>query len=318
MISLDPRLGEIIDAYRTCEFVTLGRDGAPLAWPTAVGRRDDGTLLVTTSLAFARKALNVRRDGRVALLFSDPTASGLDRPDQVFVRGTAVCPEEIVTSPAGDEAYWSMLFDRQPESRRYVDAPARWLMDWYYLRLLITVTPTAVDTRPSLAEPAGTAAPATRAPAGAAPLGADVLAGFPTAVLAARDASGAPVLSRTRTVATADGFLVDPAPDCAVAAGPAGLLVHRHDDKLSGLYNALVRGELKPHGDGGMLLVPSRVVEPSGSGGPRDLVRTLRTARRDTAAYLKRRNLQRPDVDWPAFKKLAVASAGGAKQTVTG
>jgi hypothetical protein len=324
VISLDPRLGDIVDAYRTCEFVTLGRDGSPLAWPTAVGRRDDGTLLVTTSLAFARKALNVRRDGRVALLFSDPTASGVDRPDQVFVSGTAVCPEDIVTSPAGDEAYWSMLFDRQPESRRYVDAPARWLMDWYYLRLLITVTPTRIDVRPPLAElveasKAPEAAEAAEVTAGAgesasgpALLGAGVLAGFPTAVLAARDVSGAPVLARTRTVATADGFLVDAAPGGDVAAGPAALLVHRHDDNLSGLYNALVRGELKVRDDGRLLLVPARVVEPSGSGGPRDLVRTLRTARRDTAAYLKRRNLSRPAVDWPAFKKLAVASAAGA------
>ncbi|WP_405436342.1 hypothetical protein OG373_05615 [Streptomyces avidinii] len=47
------------------------------AWPTAVARRQDGTLLLTTSPAFAQKALNVRRDGRIALLFSDPTGSGL-------------------------------------------------------------------------------------------------------------------------------------------------------------------------------------------------------------------------------------------------
>jgi Pyridoxamine 5''-phosphate oxidase. len=322
VISLAPTIAETVDAYRTCEFVTLGRDGAPLVWPTAAFRRDDGTLLVTTSLAFARKALNVRRDGRVALLFSDPTASGLDRPEQVFIGGTAVCPEEIVASPAGDEAYWSMLFDRQPDSRRYVDAPARWLMDWYYLRLLITVTPTDVRTRPATAALASLAADSpAEAPAAlraTAPLatdpapvlpGADVLARFPTAVLSARDASGAPLLSRTRTTPTPDGFLVDPAPDCEMVPGPAGLLVHRHDDRLSGLYNALVRGELHTTADGRRLFRPDRVIEPSGSGEPRDMLRTLRTARRDTKAYLDRRGLTRPRVDWPALKSLATASA---------
>ncbi|MFI9844126.1 pyridoxamine 5'-phosphate oxidase family protein [Nonomuraea sp. NPDC051941] len=72
---IDLEVGAIIDAYRTCEFATLGADGTPLTWPTAAWRRADGTLLVTTSLAFAQKALNVRRDGRVALLFSDPPAA---------------------------------------------------------------------------------------------------------------------------------------------------------------------------------------------------------------------------------------------------
>ncbi|MFB7808210.1 pyridoxamine 5'-phosphate oxidase family protein [Streptomyces virginiae] len=97
---LDSALHHVLDAYLTCEFVTLGRDGTPMAWPTAVARRDDGTLLLTTSLAFAQKALNVRRDGRVALLFSDPTGSGLDPAPQVFVSGRAECPDTIMTGRA--------------------------------------------------------------------------------------------------------------------------------------------------------------------------------------------------------------------------
>jgi hypothetical protein len=36
-------------------------------------------LLITTSIAFPQKAFNIRRDARVALLFSDPTGSGLNR-----------------------------------------------------------------------------------------------------------------------------------------------------------------------------------------------------------------------------------------------
>ncbi|MCW8383880.1 pyridoxamine 5'-phosphate oxidase family protein [Streptomyces justiciae] len=302
---LDAAVAETVDAYRTCEFVTLARDGTPVAWPTAALRRDDGTFLITTSLAFAQKALNVRRDGRVALLFSDPTGSGLDAAEQVFVSGTAVCPEEIVTSPAGDEAYWSMLFDRQPDSRRYVDLPARWLMDWYYLRLLITVTPTGITTRPSLSVRSGD--PNVAADAGSSVPGADILARFSTAVLGARDASGAPLLMRTPVQATPEGFLVETTADCEVVAGPASLLVHRHDDRLAGLYNALVRGELRRSGDG-WLLVPHRVVEPSGDGG----ARTLRNARRATNTYLRKRNLDRPRVDWPALKTLATASASRA------
>ncbi|SFF81738.1 Pyridoxamine 5'-phosphate oxidase [Actinacidiphila alni] len=313
MTALEPAVSLAVDAYRTCEFVTLARDGTPLAWPTVARRREDGTFLITTSLAFAQKALNVRRDGRVALLFSDPTGSGLDTPEQVVVSGTAACPEEIVTSPRGEEAYWSALFDRQPDSRRYVDPPVRALMDWYYLRLLITVTPTDVRTRAPLSD-----APTedSHADGASADLpGAAVLADFRTAVLAARDASGAPRLVRTRTTPVPGGFGVDPGVERSIVPGPASLLVHRHDERLAGIRNALVRGELTRTPEGGWALLPERVIEPSGDGRPRDLVRTLLTCRRTAKSYLRRRNLERPRVDWPGFKALAAESAARGGRT---
>src|SRR4051794_6945126 len=140
MTPIDPHIAAIIDAYRTCEFATVARDGTPITWPAVTKRRDDGTFLLTTSLGFPQTALNIRRDAHVALLFSDPTASGLVDAPHVLIKGTATCPDDIVTSPDGVEEYWSMIFDRQPASRQYLKLPARWLMDWYYLRLHITVT----------------------------------------------------------------------------------------------------------------------------------------------------------------------------------
>ncbi|WP_234338293.1 pyridoxamine 5'-phosphate oxidase [Streptomyces sp. NRRL F-5727] len=249
--------------------------------------------MVTTRLAFAQKALNVRRDGRVALLFSDPTGSGLTEPAQIFVGGRAECPDEIHTGPEGLEEYWRMLFDRQPHSRSYLARPLRRLTAWYYLRLVITVTPEQVIVRPA-GDPPAPRVP-TGAPGGVPPTGAAQLAGHATAVLASRDASGAPVPARTRPVPTTDGFAVRVPADCAVTAGPASLLVHRHDERLNGLSNALVRGELRPAGDG-WLLVPSSVVEPMGSGRGADGLRLLRRSRRSTDRYLERRGLSLPPV----------------------
>ncbi|MFE6822038.1 pyridoxamine 5'-phosphate oxidase family protein [Streptomyces sp. NPDC057690] len=304
MTLLDSVPHDVLDAYRTCEFVTLGRDGTPMPWPTAVRRREDGTLLLTTSLAFAQKALNVRRDGRVALLFSDPTGSGLDHAPQIFVAGRADCPDDIMTGPQGAEDYWRMLFERQPHSRSYVAAPMRRLMDWYYLRLLITVTPEQVIVRPPLSS---LSLPEQPGPRGRNPLpGADRLAGFPSAVLAARDAFGVPVLARTRPVATDDGFLVEVPSDCAAVPGPASLLVHRHDDRLDHMDNALVRGELRATGDG-RLLIPAKVVEPMGSGRPIDAVRLLRRTKRTTRRYLEQRGLRRPRVQWDEFRAIAAS-----------
>ncbi|MFD4505884.1 pyridoxamine 5'-phosphate oxidase family protein [Streptomyces sp. NPDC058457] len=300
MALLDSAPLDVLDAYRTCEFVTLGRDGTPLAWPTAVRRRPDGTLLLSTSLAFAQKALNIRRDGRVALLFSDPTGSGLEKAPQIFVGGRADCPDEIMTGPQGAEDYWRMLFERQPHSRSYVSAPMRLVMDWYYLRLLITVTPHQVVVRP----PSPVADLPVPAAAAGDLVGAAQLARFPTAVLAARDASGAPVLARTRPVPTGEGFAVDVPADCPAAPGPAALLVHRHDERLNHMQNALVRGELRESGSG-LLLVPAKVVEPMGSGRVSDAVSVLRSTRRATDRYLRRRGLTRPQVDWREFRALA-------------
>lgn len=302
MISLDSDTAALLDAYRTCEFATLGRDGTPMAWPTAAHRQADGTLLITTSLAFAQKALNVRRDARVALLFSDPTGSGLTRPPQVFVSGTAQCSDSIVSSPAGLEDYWKRLFERQPMSRRYVKSPANRLMDWYYFRLLITVTPREIVLRDPL--PADDAR-IDAASAGVATPFADLLARFSTAVLGTVDATGAPHLTRTTVTAAPDGFEVHPAEEAEATEGPASLLVHRHDEKLSGLYNALVCGRLSAPGDGRRLLVPERVIEPNGTGRARDAVRLLRTTRKATQRYLERRGLDRPTVPWNEYQRLA-------------
>ncbi|KUN86446.1 pyridoxamine 5'-phosphate oxidase family protein [Streptomyces griseoruber] len=297
MAVLDSAPLDVLDAYRTCEFVTLAKDGTPLVWPTAVRRRPDGTLLLSTSLAFAQKALNIRRDGRVALLFSDPTGSGLGSAPEVFVGGRAECPDEIRTGPQGAEDYWRMLFERQPHSRAYVSLPLRRMMAWYYLRLLITVTPEQVLVREPFVPPVAPPVPSDLP-------GADRLARHASAVLAARDASGAPVLARTRPVPADGGFAFTVPADCAAAPGPASLLVHRHDEKINNMRNALVRGELRRAG-ASWLLVPERVVEPMGSGRPTDAFKVLRHTRRATARYLERRGLARPPVQWAEFRALA-------------
>jgi Pyridoxamine 5'-phosphate oxidase len=306
----------VLDAYRTCEFATLAKDGTPLTWPTSPLRQQDGTLLITTSIGFAQKALNVRRDGRVALLFSDPTGSGLSAPAQIFIAGNAQCSAEVTTSPAGLEDYWSMLYQRQPSSRAYVLPGVRSLMDWYYMRLLITVTPEHVierpsgsATRPASALPAGSPelAGAWQRAEGAALPGARELAGYPSAVFAARDASGGIALARAVPQPADGGYLVAAAPDTDIVDGPASLLVHRHDDKLSKLKMALVRGRIsRPGADADWFFTPGRVVNPAD--GP---VRALRNVRAATTRYLSNRSLPRPAVPWDQYRALARRPTGG-------
>ncbi|MFI7022519.1 pyridoxamine 5'-phosphate oxidase family protein [Micromonospora sp. NPDC049900] len=307
-------LGSTISAYRTCELATLAKDGTPVAWPTSGLLRPDGTILLTTSLGYPQKAFNVRRDGRVALLFSDPTASGLTEPEQILVRGTAHCPDEVHTEPTGDLAeFWTRMFQRQPNCRKYLDWPATMFTDFYFMRLLITVTPTEVTTRPLPSTEAGRPLSSTHVGEASAEdgdgdgalIGAEVLAAYPSVVLAARDAAGAPLLVRTTATAGADGYRVVVPDGVDPVEGTASLLVHRHDAQLWNLHNANVRGELVRGADG-WTLRPRRLIEPAARHRARmtDSLRTVRTTRAATRRYLERRGWQRPSVPWAAYRAL--------------
>ncbi len=308
---LDDEQAAVVDRYRTCEFATLSRGGVPIAWPTATLRRPDGTFLITTSIALPQKAHNVRRDPRVAMLFSDPTASGLDGAPQILVQGTATCPDEVVTDVRHDEEYWRRLTERQPINRMYsANAISRRIFDWYYMRLLITVTPAAVWTRPPL--PPGAPTVTAGAPGGVAGEALGQLATFPSAVLGTSDPDGAPRLRRVRVTGPAgEELALDvPGEDDELRPGPASLLAHSHDEQLWSLRSLVVLGELT--GGPRWTFRPERIVGNSGTVGPVALLGQLRALRRTARGYLDRRSLARPEIPWSAVQALkgGVAATG--------
>lgn len=144
--SLPADVEAVFRNFRTCEFSTLARDGTPITWPTLpFWDAPNQRFIVTTSIGFPQKAYNVRRDGRVSLLFSEPTGSGLERPPAVLIQGDATAPDEIVTTLSGYEDGLRQTFERQPGSMVFSANPLiRHFADWYYMRLMITVTPRAI------------------------------------------------------------------------------------------------------------------------------------------------------------------------------
>jgi hypothetical protein len=101
---LPSEVEDVFEEFRTCEMSTLARDGTPITWPTLpFWYSDEKRFTVTASIALAQKAFNVRRNPRVSLLFSNPTASGVENPPAVLVQGDAEAPDEIETSVAGFE-----------------------------------------------------------------------------------------------------------------------------------------------------------------------------------------------------------------------
>jgi len=293
----------IIDGYRTCEFATIGKDGVPIAWPTcALYDAERGTITVTTSIGLPTKAFNVRRNPRVSLLFSDPTGSGLADQRQVFIVGDATCPKEIVTSPAGFEDYWRRLFERQPSGRRYgATGVSRRLMDWYYMRLVITVVPDRLEMRAPL-QTADRVARRTRI--GQGDDGARVLRelpGFTSSVLSWRDETGSPRSARVLAVADAGGQVVLTSEE-PLTAGPASLLSHSHNDELAALRSFVARGRVDSGADG-WGFVPDRYV-PGAAPTPGAALRMLRGARRSAQRYLDTRGRSRPTIPWDEYRSL--------------
>jgi hypothetical protein len=138
-----PEVDAVFQQVRTCEFTTLAKDGTPITWPTvALYEPAQARFVITTSIGLPHKAYNLRRTPRVAMLYSDPTGSGLVAPPAVLVQGEAVCPDQIVTQSDELDTLGRLLMVRQPVSAKYSANPlARWLSDWYLMRLLIYVTP---------------------------------------------------------------------------------------------------------------------------------------------------------------------------------
>lgn len=133
--------------FRTCEFTTIAKSGSPVTWPVSARYVADlDRFLLTTSIGLPQKAYNIRRNPKVSLLFSNPFASGLSHPPAVLVQGDAVAPDEITTSPnasAGLREYWlESIFSRQFATTMISHNPVmRKLMDWYFMRIVIQITP---------------------------------------------------------------------------------------------------------------------------------------------------------------------------------
>src|ERR671923_809064 len=89
-LTLPAQLEQAGERFRTCELVTVDAAGRPIVWPvTPYYRAGEGCIDVTTGLGYPKKADDAARNPRVALLFSDPTGSGIDQPCTVLVQGTA-------------------------------------------------------------------------------------------------------------------------------------------------------------------------------------------------------------------------------------
>jgi hypothetical protein len=314
----------VLSALLTAEVTTLGRDGMASAWPMVpLWLPERGRFVLSTSIGFPAKIAHLRRDPRIALLFSDVTGSGLDRPPVVLVQGTATVSDGPLTLSDDLLAHWRRVNALQPVSRHFSStAPARWFMDWYYVRFVLEVSPHRVlwwpdrdtTTAPKVLDVAGVAddpgGPVPPEPGLPAPHGGATgdlvarLARFDDAVLTARDDRGRPVAVRGRPRVEGDRVVWPDAPGTGLVAGPAALLCHGHDEKLWNLRAFSARGRIDPGpGGDGWTFRADRVVDGTGMHGPLGDLAGFVAARRTAGRWLARRGLERPRVPWDVLRR---------------
>lgn len=135
---------ETVTRFRLAELTTFGKDNTPITVAIApMWQRENRTMIATTTIGIPQKAYNIRRNPKVALLYSDPTGSGLHNPSTVLIQGDATVSELTVWDDEIAE-WWRHLWRIQPDNNIGEDKITRRYLDWYYLRLKIIVTPCRV------------------------------------------------------------------------------------------------------------------------------------------------------------------------------
>jgi Pyridoxamine 5'-phosphate oxidase len=281
--TLPPEVQRVFDSFITTEFATIDRRGQPIVWPvTPYYRPGDPCIDVTTGLGYPKKAKDALANPKVALLFSDPTGSGMEGAPQVLVQGTAEVDDRDLAH--NRERYTRESVEKLPATKQMLPPkPLRGLFNWYFTRIYVHVRPERVYVWPdgdATQEPQLFDAhmeevrsghdeepPAGHAPAegGMAEWDArmdELGARYPSAVLSLVAPDGFPfclrvpmsvdrAAHRIRIGAGALGLPVQPGLACVTA--------HDHHPKFLWQRNFQVRGDLVEEG-GGWAVIPHRLI----------------------------------------------------------
>jgi hypothetical protein len=282
--SLPADVQAVFERFVTTELTTIDAQGQPITWPVTPFYRPGAPCIdVTTGLGYPKKADDARHDPRVALLFSDPTGSGLDAAPMVLVQGSAQVDDSDLAANAARYARESAA--KLPATAGLQSAPrvVRKLFAWYSTRIYIHVRPERIyawprgdlDSEPELydahmeevrsghsEEPERFHAPATGGMTAWDERVAQLGTRHPTAVLSLVSPDGFPFAARVRVGLDPAARWIDILESpmgFPLTAGRACLTAHRHHERMSWQENFQVRGDLATV-EGRWVLVPHRVI----------------------------------------------------------
>ncbi len=139
--TLPPDVQQVFHRFITTEFTTVDGRGQPITWPlTPYYRPGDPCIDVSTGLGYPKKAHDARANPKVAMLFSDPTGSGIEGAPQVLVQGTADVDDRDLD--ANRERYKREQAEKLPATREQMPPKVfDRFIGWYLTRIYIHVRP---------------------------------------------------------------------------------------------------------------------------------------------------------------------------------
>ena len=282
--SLPSAVTAVFERFVTTELTTVDREGQPITWPvTPYYSAGAPCIDITTGLGYPKKAHDARANPLVALLFSDPTGSGLGDPPMVLVQGTAQVDDSDLE--ANRERYLRESAAKLPAIAKLQPPDLlKRLLGWYYTRIYIHVRPERVYVWPDgddpSAEPELYGAHMEEVRSGhseeperfhATPLGGasawhprlkELGTRYRTAVLSIVSPDGFPFAIRVpvQLDAAARWIRIEGAPSAIpFQAGLACLTAHEHAAEFSWQQNFQVRGDLVRVQEG-WALIPHKLV----------------------------------------------------------
>jgi hypothetical protein len=146
--SLPGDVQAVFGQFVTTEYTTVDRHGQPITWPvTPYYSPGDPCIDVTTGLGYPKKANDARANPLVALLFSDPTGSGLDDPPMVLIQGAATVDDADLE--ANTRRYARESAEKLPGAAKLQPpGPLKKLLGWYYTRIYVHVRPERIYVWP--------------------------------------------------------------------------------------------------------------------------------------------------------------------------
>jgi Pyridoxamine 5'-phosphate oxidase len=297
--TLPHEVRKAFERFITCEFTTVDASKQPITWPVTPYYKQGGpTIDVTTGLGYPKKADDARAHPSVALLFSDPTGSGIESGIRVLVQGTATIDDSDLKANA--DRYMRESGEKLPATKkRHPPKPLRQPFNFYYTRIYIKVRPERIFVWPDgdlaqapavhdahLEEVRSGHSEEPREDHGEAAAGEPAwddrmtfLGEHEAGVLSWLGPDGFPIAIRVPFTADPTGRVIRIAQEPAtlpVLEGRACLTVHRHAPDFTWHRNMQVRGNLVRSPEGPRL-VPRRIVGgfeiPKGIGRFRDFLR---------------------------------------------
>ena len=282
-VSLPQAVQSVFDRFITTELTTIDRHGQPITWPvTPYYSLGAPCIDVTTGLGYPKKANDAAANPLVALLFSDPTGSGLNEAPMVLVQGAAEVDDRDL--PANRARYVRESIEKLPGTAKLRPPdPLKRYFTWYYTRIYIHIRPERIYVWPRgdiAQEPELYDAHLEEVRSGhsqeparfhAAPVGgssrwdpriAELGTRHRTAVLSIVSPDGFPFAGRVpiKIDEAARWIRIDDEPaGVPLQPGLACLTAHAHDQQFTWQQNFQVRGDLVSIG-GVWALLPHKLV----------------------------------------------------------